>query len=102
MKRAHAAEAVVNRRRVNAGFSWKTYLRRYWTLYLLLVLPLAFFLIFRYAPMAYILSAFKKNNIIKPPWQVEWAKNNGFEWFIKAFKDKDFLNALAVLAFELV
>ena len=78
----------------NAGFSWKTYLRRYWTLYLLLLLPVVFFLVFRYAPMAYILGAFKKNNIVKPPWEVAWAGNNGFEWFIKAFKDRDFLNAL--------
>ena len=94
MKHAKAEGAVVNTGRVHAGFSWKTYLHRYWTLYLLLLLPVAFFVIFRYAPMAYILSAFKKNNIIKPPWQVDWAKNNGFEWFIKAFGDRDFLNAL--------
>ena len=76
------------------GMNWKTYMRRYGTLYLLLILPMVFFLIFRYAPMAYILSAFKVNNIIKPPWQVAWAKNNGMEWFIKAFKDKSFINAL--------
>ncbi len=76
------------------GLNWRTYMRRYGTLYLLLVLPLIFFLIFRYAPMAYILSAFKANNIIKPPWEVAWAKNNGMEWFIKAFRDKSFINAL--------
>ena len=76
------------------GFSWKTYLKRYWTLYLLLVLPIVFFVVFRYTPMAYILLAFKKNNILQPPWQVAWAKNNGFEWFIKAFNDKNFLDAL--------
>lgn len=74
--------------------SWKTYMRRYGTLYLLLIIPLAFFLIFRYTPMSYILLAFKKNNILVPPWQVAWAKNNGFEWFIKAFRDKNFISAL--------
>lgn len=73
---------------------WSTYMRRYGTLYLLLILPIAFFAIFRYTPMAYILMAFKKNNIIKPPWEVDWAKNSGFEWFIKAFKDKQFIDAL--------
>ena len=36
---------------------WGVYLRRYWTLYLLLILPLAFFLVFRYTPMSYILLA---------------------------------------------
>lgn len=70
------------------------YLRRYWTLYLLLALPLAFIIIFRYFPMAYILSAFKVNNILKAPWELPWAKDFGFEWFIKAFKDRDFLYAL--------
>ena len=74
--------------------SWGTYMRRYGTLYLLLILPIAFFVIFRYTPMSYILLAFKKNNILVPPWQVPWAKNNGFEWFIKAFQDQNFLAAL--------
>ena len=76
------------------GISFKQYMRRYGTLYLMLLLPVIFFILFRYAPMAYILSAFKQNNIIRPPWEVNWAKNNGFEWFIKAFKDRDFLYAL--------
>ena len=44
--------------------------------------------------MTYILQAFKKNNILIPPWKVEWAKDNGFQWFLKAFKDKDFMVAL--------
>lgn len=74
--------------------SWKNYMRRYGTLYLLLLLPTIFFIVFRYFPMAYILSAFKQNNIIKAPWEVPWAKNNGFEWFLKAFKNRDFLYAL--------
>lgn len=74
--------------------NWKNYMQRYGTLYLLLILPIIFFALFRYTPMAYILMAFKKNNIIKPPWLVDWAKNNGFEWFIKAFNDKLFIRAL--------
>ena len=74
--------------------SWKTYLRRYGTLYLLLLIPIAFFVIFRYTPMSYILLAFKKNNILVHPVYVPWVKNNGFDWFIKAFKDRTFLVAL--------
>lgn len=73
---------------------WNIYMRRYGTLYLLLILPLAFFIIFRYIPMAYILQAFKKNNILIPPWKVDWAKKNGMDWFIKAFKDRNFIAAL--------
>ena len=87
--KARKAQEGFNRR---MGFSWKTYLKRYWTLYLLLLLPVAFFVLFRYVPMSYILLAFKKNNILIPPWQVEWAKNNGFQWFQKAFKDPEFLS----------
>lgn len=78
--------------RTGTGFG--RYLRRYWTLYLLLLLPILFIVVFRYAPMMYILSAFKENNIINPPWRVNWAKNNGFEFFIKAFKNRDFLFAI--------
>ena len=74
--------------------SWKTYMRRYGTLYLLLILPIAFFLIFRYYPMTYIMLAFKKNNILVHPFFVDWAKNNGFDWFIKAFKDRTFMLSL--------
>lgn len=74
--------------------SWKTYMRRYGTLYLLLIIPIAFFLIFRYYPMTYILLAFKKNNILVHPFYVDWAKNSGFDWFIKAFKDRTFLLSL--------
>jgi putative aldouronate transport system permease protein len=70
------------------------YYRRYWTLYMLLLLPLAFFLVFRYIPMIYIQMAFKQNNIIKNIWDVPWAKNNGSEWFIKAFSNRDFWFAL--------
>ncbi len=81
-------------RRLGRSKGTKTYLKRYWTLYLLLALPLAFIIIFRYIPMAYILNAFKVNNILRPPWQLPWAKNGGFEWFIKAFQNRDFLFAL--------
>jgi len=70
------------------------YLRRYWTLYLLLALPLTFFIIFRYVPMTYIQIAFKQNNIVKNIWEVPLAKNNGFEWFIKAFSNRDFFFAV--------
>ena len=71
--------------------SWRIYLRRYGTLYLLLLLPVLFFLIFRYYPMQWIALAFKKNNIIQPLWSVPWV---GFEWFEKAFKSKAFINSL--------
>ncbi|MDR0759149.1 MAG: ABC transporter permease subunit [Treponema sp.] len=70
------------------------YIRRYGILYLLLLPSIAFFLVFRYAPMVNILIAFKQNNFLKPVWEVPWAANHGFEWFIKAFQNRDFLYAL--------
>ena len=87
-------QPALNREFRPQRMSWGTYLRRYGTLYLLLIVPLAFFVLFRYTPMTYILQAFKKNNILIPPWKVEWARDNGFQWFLKAFKDKDFIIAL--------
>lgn len=71
-----------------------TYLKKYWTLYLMLVLPITYFVIFRYIPMTYIQIAFKKYSIVKNVWEMPWADNGGFEYFIKAFSNRDFLYAL--------
>ncbi|KRE64593.1 ABC transporter permease [Paenibacillus sp. Soil750] len=70
------------------------YMKRYWILYAMLVLPIAFFLVFRYIPMAYIQIAFKNYSIVKSPSEMEWAGKNGFEYFIKAFSNRDFLYSL--------
>ncbi len=70
------------------------YLKRYWTLYLLLLLPIAYFFIFKYIPMTYIQIAFKKYSIVQSPWEMPWAANNGFEFFKKAFANRDFIFAL--------
>lgn len=71
-----------------------SYIRRYWTLYALLALPLTYFVVFKYIPMTYIQIAFKKFSIVQNVWDMEWANNNGFEYFIKAFSNRDFLYAL--------
>lgn len=70
------------------------YIKRYWTLYLMLAIPLLYFLLFRYTPMSYIQIAFKKYSIVQNVWDMEWASNHGFEYFIKAFSNRDFLYAL--------
>ena len=74
--------------------STKVYLKRYWQLYLLLVLPMLYLLIFKYVPMVYIQIAFKKYSIVESVWKLPWADNHGFEYFIKAFQNRDFLYAL--------
>ncbi len=70
------------------------YMKRYWQLYVLLFLPMLYLLIFKYVPMIYIQIAFKKYSIVESVWNMPWAGNNGFEYFIKAFNNKDFINAL--------
>ncbi len=60
----------------------------------MLLLPVSFFIIFRYIPMNYIQIAFKDYSIVKSPMEMEWAANHGFEYFIKAFSNRDFLYAL--------
>ena len=72
------------------------YLKRYWTLYLLLILPVIYFIIFRYVPMAYLLIAFKKYSIVQQLWQMPWAANHGFQYFLQAFKNRDFFTSVGV------
>ncbi len=81
---------VVPQRKTSFG----VYLKRYWQLYALIALPLLYLLIFKYIPMVYIQIAFKKYSIVESVWNMPLAKNNGFEYFIKAFQSKDFLLAL--------
>lgn len=81
---------VVPQRKTSIG----VYLKRYWQLYALIALPLLYLLIFKYIPMVYIQIAFKKYSIVESVWNMPLAKNNGFEYFIKAFQSKDFLLAL--------
>ena len=75
-------------------YQTQMYLKRYWTLYAMLALPVIYFIIFKYIPMTYIQIAFKKFSITKSAWEMDWAKNGGFEYFIKAFANRDFLYAL--------
>ncbi|MDR3207528.1 MAG: ABC transporter permease subunit [Oscillospiraceae bacterium] len=74
------------------------YVKRYWTLYLLLLLPIAYFALFRYFPMQYIQLAFKKYMIMIDGvkvnvWQMPWV-DPWFDHFKTAFANKDFWNAL--------
>ncbi|WEK54375.1 MAG: ABC transporter permease subunit [Candidatus Cohnella colombiensis] len=83
-----SASAAVGRRRSLA------YMQRYWVLYAMLILPISFFIIFRYIPMNYIQIAFKKYSIVKSPSEMEWAANHGWQYFIQAFSNRDFIYAL--------
>lgn len=73
---------------------FKSYLKRYWQLYAMLLLPMLYLVIFKYTPMSYIQIAFKKYKINKSIWEMPWADNHGFEYFIDAFSNPDFIDAL--------
>lgn len=77
-----------------AKVNWKVYFKRYWQLYLLLLLPMVYLLVFKYVPMRYVLIAFKKYSIVQKLGEMPWAKNHGMQYFIQAFHNKDFINAL--------
>ncbi len=83
-----------NPKKVGNKISFKAYMKRYWQLYALLALPLLYLLIFKYIPMIYMQIAFKKYSIVQSVWEMPLAKNHGFEYFIKAFQNRDFINAL--------
>jgi putative aldouronate transport system permease protein len=76
---------------LKADFS--SYFKRTWILYLMLLLPMSFFIIFRYIPMTNIVIAFKDYNIF----QGVWSKGSpwvGFQWFQQAFNRRDFWYAM--------
>lgn len=74
--------------------SFGVYMKKYWQLYAMLLLPLIYLTVFKYAPMIYVQIAFKKYSLVESVWKLPWAKNHGFEYFIAAFKNNDFRYAL--------
>lgn len=67
------------------------YLKRDFFLYLLLLLPITYFLIFKYAPMYGILIAFKDYNIFDGIAKSKWI---GLSAFKELFGMKDFYRVL--------
>ncbi|MEQ4721768.1 ABC transporter permease subunit [Nonomuraea sp. B19D2] len=62
---------------------------RYWQLYLLIVLPLAYFVIFKYIPMTNAVIAFKDYNVVDGIWGSEWV---GLKHFSAFFANPVFWN----------
>jgi len=86
---------VVNTKgRVKAGRSLDTtakYVKRTWMLYLMWLIPIAFFVVFRYVPMIYIWMAFSDFNIFTPLTESPFV---GLQHFRHAFTQPDFMPAL--------
>lgn len=68
-----------------------TYMKRYWQLYAMLLLPMTYLLIFKYLPMEYVQIAFKDYNITQSVWEMPWTSNHGMKYFIQAFSNRDFI-----------
>lgn len=64
-----------------------SYVRRNWQLYLMLVLPILYFILFKYLPMTGTIVAFKDYNIFQGVLKSEWI---GFAHFKEAFASKEF------------
>lgn len=67
------------------------YFKNNWQLYLMLVLPLAYLIIFKYLPMVGTVVAFKDYNIFQGIWESDWI---GFAHFKEAFASKEFWLAI--------
>lgn len=67
------------------------YLRNNWQLYLMLLVPVIYMLLFKYKPMIGVVVAFKKFNVFKGIWKSPWI---GLANFKEAFSSRDFWGAL--------
>ncbi|WP_151732819.1 ABC transporter permease [Paenibacillus tengchongensis] len=67
------------------------FLKRDWQLYLLVAIPLAFVIVFKYLPMTGLVIAFKDYKIARGFWGSEWV---GFQIFQDIFAKPDFTRAV--------
>lgn len=71
--------------------SVKLYLKNNWQLYLMLLVPVVYMILFKYKPMLGVVVAFKKFNIFKGIWDSPWV---GLANFKEAFSSAEFWSAL--------
>ena len=64
--------------------------RRYWQLYAMLLLPLLYFILFKYVPMFGNILAFRRYRPAMGPYGTDWV---GFRYFAKFMGDASFWNA---------
>jgi putative aldouronate transport system permease protein len=77
--------------RGNFRVSARKSLRKHWQLYLLIIPPLLYFIIFKYLPMVNVALAFKNYNVIKGIWGSPWV---GMKYFDMFFQNPVFLSLL--------
>lgn len=84
-----ANEQRLAQRKMRKTGIWR-YLKQDWELYLLLLLPMAFVLVFKYGSYVGLATAFKDYKILKGFAGSDWV---GFKNFEKVFKTRDFTRA---------
>ncbi len=77
--------------KLNRNNTWRKDFKQNWSLYVLFVPIIVFFIIFSYAPMFGILMAFQDYNMVKGVFGSQWI---GFANFVELFTADDFLRAL--------
>ncbi len=82
--RKQQPETLVNK----TGF--KKYFKKYWQLYLMMALPLIYFIIFKYAPMFGNILAFRRYRPGGSPFGSDWV---GLAYFKRFFRDPAFWTA---------
>ncbi len=83
---APVLKQVVTATRIRRPSRWteaRRSFRRHWQLYLLIVVPLAYFVIFKYVPISNAVIAFKDYSPIKGPWGSDWVGFKNFELFFQ-------------------
>jgi ABC-type polysaccharide transport system permease subunit len=96
--RRRNAPARRRSRWAQAQRSW----RLHWQLYLLVIVPLAYFVIFKYIPMTFNVIAFKDYNVVQGPWDSDWVGFKNFELLFSNPVFGSLLKNTFLLAFYLV
>lgn len=87
LKRTENRPQQLSLHRKGIGF----YLRRDWMLYLMLLLPITYYIVFKYAPMYGVTIAFKDYNIFKGVMESPWA---GLKYYERLFKQNEFYRVI--------
>lgn len=83
-------EARVSIKKQQTARKWKQ-IKNHWQLYMLLLLPILYILIFKYAPMYGVLMGFKQFNPSKGIWNSPWV---GLKWFRMFWESPQFTRLL--------
>lgn len=85
------SSATAKKKSISPGAFVANELKRHWQLYVMLILPLTYLIIFAYIPMGGVIIAFKDYSIRGGIWGSDWV---GFKHFINFFKTPDFVKLL--------